>query len=93
MSTRYVRFGSTAAPRYPTSPAAAMEREPAARCSIFDSKILNACFSRERSFNVSEFQLYEGQKTADTVEKLGLTMTGQFIGIFRLLGARITDRL
>ena len=38
------RFGSLAAHRYATSLAAAMEREPAARCSIFDSKILNVCF-------------------------------------------------
>jgi hypothetical protein len=39
-----VRFGSAAASRHRISLAAAMEREPAARCSIFDSKILNVCF-------------------------------------------------
>ena len=30
---------------------------------------------------------------ADTVEKLRITMTIKFIGIFRLPGARTTDRL
>jgi hypothetical protein len=36
-------LSSTAAPRYPISLAAAMERETDARCSIFDSKILSVC--------------------------------------------------
>jgi len=49
-----VRKGSPAAPRYPTSLAAAMECEPAARCSNFDSKILNVCLHPQRSFRSRE---------------------------------------
>ena len=35
----------------------------------------------------------EGLESADTVEKLRITMIRKFIGIFRLPGARITDQL
>ena len=46
-----------------------MEREPAARCSIFDSKILNVCLHPEQSFKLLEKLDGEGRESAEAVSK------------------------
>ncbi len=66
----FQQYRSVAACQEPTTRPAAMERDPVARCSISDSKILTVCFSWERSFRSHKNSENEGQKTADTVEKL-----------------------
>jgi len=43
-----------------------MEREPAARCSFFDSKILNVSLHAKRSFRSLKHAINEGQKTANS---------------------------
>jgi len=48
-------FGSLAEVHERTTRTTAMGREPAARCSIFDSKILNVCLYPERSFRSLEY--------------------------------------
>jgi len=41
-----------------------MEREPAAQCSIIDSKILNVCLHPEQSFKLLEKLDGEGRESA-----------------------------
>jgi len=43
-----------------------MEREPAARCSIFDSKILNVCLHPEQSFKLLEKLDGEGRESVES---------------------------
>jgi hypothetical protein len=58
----------------------------------------SVCFGEKRTFReqpkiFTKLTNMDVRFTPNTVEKLGFTMTGKFIGIFRSPGARITNRL
>ncbi len=52
-----------------------------------------SAFQVKRPLFAARSRLIEGPLSADTVEKLRITMTRKFIGIFQLPGAQITDQL
>ncbi len=68
----------SAAPQHRTSSAAAIGRIPVDRYRFFNNQNLNVCFFRKRTFKLLEYGSFQGQLTANAVEKVGFTSATKF---------------